>query len=50
MVRHERTIGPSAMPNGATGAEIARLIEVIEGAVGYHVRRMQAEAVDGWSA
>jgi IS30 family transposase len=35
---------------GATGAEIALLLGVSEGAVRYHVRRMEAGAVDGLSA
>jgi len=35
---------------GATGAEIARLLGVSEGAVRYHVRRMKAGATDGRSA
>lgn len=35
---------------GATGAEIARLLGVSEGAVRYHVRRMGSGAVDGRSA
>ena len=34
---------------GATGAEIARLLGVSEGAVRYHVRRMRSGAVDGRS-
>ena len=34
---------------GATGAEIARLLGVSEGAVRYHVRRMGSGAVDGRS-
>lgn len=35
---------------GATGAEIARLLGVSEGAVRYHVRRMASGAIDGRSA
>jgi transposase len=35
---------------GATGAEIARLLGVSEGAVRYHVRRMKAGTIDGRSA
>lgn len=35
---------------GATGAEIARLLGVSEGAVRYHARRMKAGALDGRSA
>ncbi|MEO1600224.1 MAG: IS21 family transposase [Pseudomonadota bacterium] len=35
---------------GATGAEIARLLGVSEGAVRFHVRRMRSGAVDGRSA
>ncbi|MEM9050275.1 MAG: sigma factor-like helix-turn-helix DNA-binding protein [Pseudomonadota bacterium] len=35
---------------GATGAEIARLLGVSEGAVRYHIHRMKSGAVDGRSS
>jgi transposase len=38
------------LARGVGASEVARLLEVTEGAVRYHARRMQADAVDGRSA